>query len=77
MGQWRGASRMFTNMVTRRMPGCFHGNARTRLEFLGIATKYPNIGCGASIAAATEGVKHGRGANPTRRTGSRAGYCAK
>jgi NADPH-dependent 2,4-dienoyl-CoA reductase/sulfur reductase-like enzyme/nitrite reductase/ring-hydroxylating ferredoxin subunit len=44
------------NMVTRRMPGCFHGNARTQLEFLGIATKYPNIGCGASIAATTEGV---------------------
>jgi NADPH-dependent 2,4-dienoyl-CoA reductase/sulfur reductase-like enzyme/nitrite reductase/ring-hydroxylating ferredoxin subunit len=47
---------MLPNMVTGRMPGCLRGDARTRLEFLGVATKYRNIGCGASIAATTEGV---------------------
>src|SRR5260370_7298414 len=47
---------MFTDVVTGRMPDCFRGNAPTRLEFLGIATKYPNITCGVSIAGTTEGV---------------------
>jgi hypothetical protein len=34
---------MFTNMVTGRMPGCLRSNAPTRLEFLGVATKYDQI----------------------------------
>jgi hypothetical protein len=34
---------MFTNMIAGRMPGCLRGNAPTRLEFLGVATKYNQI----------------------------------
>jgi len=73
------ASRMFTNMVTGRMPGCLRGNALARLEFLGVATnmtkyKYRVQHVDRCYAGGSE---HGRRANPTRRTGSRAGYCGR
>jgi len=34
---------MSTDLVASRMLGCFRGNALTRLEFLGVATRYDQI----------------------------------
>jgi hypothetical protein len=68
------ASRMSTDLVTSRMPGCLRGNALTCLEFLGFATKY-------RVRLVDRwydgGSEHGRRASPACRAGSRTGYFTK